>query len=60
MLTTCMQFVSEVARVIALAMTFRRCTKDWPLPGHEGVVIPKGMRVFVPIYPVHVRHPTAM
>lgn len=48
------QFISEVGRVIALAMTYRRCTKDWPLPGHDGVVIPKGMRVIVPVYPVHV------
>ena len=35
-------------------MTYRRCSKDWPVPGHEGIVIPEGMRVMLPIRSLHV------
>ena len=39
------QVFSETLRLGPFAFTNRMCTKDWALPGHPGVVIPKGMRV---------------
>lgn len=36
---------TETTRLAAFPYSLRTCTKDWPLPGHPGVVIPKGMRV---------------
>ncbi len=40
--------------MIAFPVTFRACTKDYELPGFDGVIIPKGMRVALPIIPLHV------
>ena len=39
------QVYSEALRMGPVSYTYRLCTKDWPLPGYPGVVIPKGMRV---------------
>ncbi len=49
-----LQFILEVGRLIAITFTARFCTKDWELPGHPGVIIPKGMKVLVAIDPVQV------
>lgn len=50
----CFQFLQEVGRFIAVTFTARVCTKEWELPGFPGVVIPKGMKVLIPVDPVQV------
>jgi len=49
------QVFSEASRMAPVPRVYRACTKDWPLPGKPDVVIPKGMRVMIPIYGLHVR-----
>jgi len=44
--------ISEVLRLVTAPASFRMCTKDWPLPDTD-VVIPKGMRVVIPIIGLH-------
>ena len=39
------QILMETTRMATFPFSPRTCTRDWPLPGHPGVVIPKGMRV---------------
>jgi len=48
------QVFSEAGRLAPIPWTYRACTKEWQLPDHPGVVIPKGMRVLIPIYGLHV------
>jgi len=49
------QVFNEAGRIAPFPWTFRACTKNWTLPGNPNVMIPKGMRVMIPIYAVHVR-----
>ena len=47
------QIMKEAQRIGSIPYTSRLCTKDWPLPGTD-VIIPKGMRVSVPILGLHM------
>ena len=47
------QIMQEAQRVGSIPFTSRLCTKDWPLPGTD-IVIPKGMRVNLPISSLHM------
>jgi len=51
------QVFSESSRMAPVPWTFRECTKEWPLPDRPDIVIPKGMRVIIPIYGLHVSKP---
>jgi len=48
------QVFAEAGRLSPVPWTWRACTKDWPLPDKPNVVIPKNMRVLIPIYGLHV------
>lgn len=47
------QIMQEVQRVSAIPYTVRTCTKDWPMPSTD-IIIPKDMRVMLPILPMHM------
>jgi len=48
------QVLSECLRIIGVPITVRTCTKDWKIPDTD-IVVPKGMRVHIPIAGLHVR-----
>ena len=47
------QVVMETNRMDPLPFMLRRCTKDWVIPGTD-ITMPKGMRIRIPVYPIHV------
>jgi len=54
------QVLAESGRLATLPWSYRGCTKDWPLPGSPNIIIPKGMRVMIPIYAIQVSNLIAM